>query len=352
IDVTFTDLEKSPQVLLVGFEPEEEAGNVFLRLRKGVIKAGIQVATIAPFATRGTTKMRATLLPTTPGEEAAILTSLKDGGQGETQQGIAQRLREEGAIIVVGERLSQSPGGLTAALALAEETGARLTWIPRRAGDRGAVEAGLLPNLLPGGRPVEDADARVDAGAVWGVSNLPTQQGRDLGEILEAATQGDLTALIVGGVDLNDLPDAEVATEAISNAFTVQLEVRRSEITEHADIVLPVAPPIQKSGTFLNWEGRPRSFEQVFESSTRSDAGVLDMLGAAMGTELNIANLDEIHQQLGEFANWDGAKAPAPNTESAQPVEGEYILATWRMMLDSARGQDGEPHLAGTAHRP
>ena len=26
-------------------------------------------------------------------------------------------------------------------------------WVPRRAGDRGAVEAGCLPNLLPGGRP-------------------------------------------------------------------------------------------------------------------------------------------------------------------------------------------------------
>ncbi|HLS01179.1 MAG TPA: molybdopterin-dependent oxidoreductase, partial [Beutenbergiaceae bacterium] len=76
IDVTFTDLENSPQVLLVGFEPEEEAGNVFLRLRKGVIQGRTQVATIAPFETRGATKMRATVLTTTPGEEALRLKSL------------------------------------------------------------------------------------------------------------------------------------------------------------------------------------------------------------------------------------------------------------------------------------
>src|SRR5690625_2535093 len=54
MDVTFADLENSPMVLLVGFDPEEEAGDVFLRLRKGAIAGRTKVATIAPFATRGT----------------------------------------------------------------------------------------------------------------------------------------------------------------------------------------------------------------------------------------------------------------------------------------------------------
>src|SRR5699024_2928721 len=67
MDVTFADLETAPMVLLVGFEPEEEAGNVFLRLRKGAITGRTKVATIAPFETRGSTKMRATVLTTTPG---------------------------------------------------------------------------------------------------------------------------------------------------------------------------------------------------------------------------------------------------------------------------------------------
>jgi NADH-quinone oxidoreductase subunit G len=34
------------------------------------------------------------------------------------------------------------------------------------------------------------------------------------------------------------------------------------------------------------------------------------------------------------------------------PGEGQAVLATWKLQLDSGRGQDGEPHLAGTAHRP
>src|SRR5699024_4883210 len=35
-----------------------------------------------------------------------------------------------------------------------------------------------------------------------------------------------------------------------------------------------------------------------------------------------------------------------------QPGAGEAVLATWRMLLDSGRLQDGEPHLAGTARTP
>ncbi|MFN3340622.1 MAG: molybdopterin dinucleotide binding domain-containing protein [Dietzia sp.] len=31
---------------------------------------------------------------------------------------------------------------------------------------------------------------------------------------------------------------------------------------------------------------------------------------------------------------------------------GQAVLATWRMLLDSGRMQDGEPHLAGTARSP
>ena len=90
---------------------------------------------------------------TAPGAEAAALEALVDQGE----HGI-----DSTAVILVGERLATVPGALSAAAGLAAKTGARLAWVPRRAGDRGAVETGCLPNLLPGGRPVSDAQARVD----------------------------------------------------------------------------------------------------------------------------------------------------------------------------------------------
>jgi NADH-quinone oxidoreductase subunit G len=41
-----------------------------------------------------------------------------------------------------------------------------------------------------------------------------------------------------------------------------------------------------------------------------------------------------------------------PATEPSSPSSGEAVLATWRMLLDAGRLQDGEPYLAGTARRP
>ncbi len=101
-------------------------------------------------------------------------------------------------MILVGERLAGVPGALTAAVRFAAATGARLAWIPRRAGERGAVEAGALPGLLPGGRPLTDPIARDQVAAVWRVATLPSGFGRDVGQILEAIGNGALAALLVG----------------------------------------------------------------------------------------------------------------------------------------------------------
>ena len=54
-------------VVLAGFEPEEESPIVFLRLRKAARRTGLKVVSIAPFATRGLTKMAGRLVMAPPG---------------------------------------------------------------------------------------------------------------------------------------------------------------------------------------------------------------------------------------------------------------------------------------------
>ena len=145
--VTYHDLEKAPAVLLVAFEAEEESPIVFLRLRKAVRKNRTAVHAIAPFATRGLTKLRGTLLPAAPGTEAEVLAAVAAGDVG--VHATTDALKAPGAVVLVGERAAAVPGALSAALRVAESTGARLAWIPRRAGERGAVEAGTLPTCSP-----------------------------------------------------------------------------------------------------------------------------------------------------------------------------------------------------------
>ncbi|WP_446040923.1 NADH-quinone oxidoreductase subunit G [Streptomyces sp. SID1121] len=359
--ITYTTLEKAPAVLLAGFESEEEAPGVFLRLRKAARKHGQRTYSLATHVTPGLEKAGGTLLPAAPGTETDWLDALAgntaldgDGAQA------AEALRAPGAVIVVGERLAAVPGGLTAAARASVATGATLVWIPRRAGERGAVEAGAIPSLLPGGRPATDPRAREETAAVWGVRELPHAYGRDTGQIVEAAATGELGALVVAGVELADLPDpagARAALDAVG--FLVSLELRPSEVTDRADVVFPVAAVAEKPGTFLNWEGRARLFEAALkpEQMTRrlapSDARVLHMLADALDVHFALPDHRAVRSELDRLGGWDGSRATAPR-ESARPVprpgDGEAVLAGHRLLLDQGLLQQGDEALAGTRH--
>lgn len=349
--VTYADLEAAPTVLLVGFEPEDESPIVFLRLRKAFRKRHAKVYAVSPLATRGLAKVGGTLIPTAPGTEPEVITALgSTGGENEAIAAAAEGLRADGAVILVGERLAMVPGALTAAIALAGETGAKLAWVPRRAGERGALEAGALPGLLPGGRPVNDVTARREVAALWQVDELPSTPGRDAAAILAAARAGSLGALVVGGVDPADFgsPDAVAAFE---KPFVVSLEIRPSAITEVADVVLPVAWHAEKNGTFVDWEGRVREVRAALTSNAVSDHRALDMLANEMGEFLACRTADEVRSEMRELGPWTGARAAAPRVApgAVPSAENGLVLATWRHLLDKGSLQHGEPFLAGTA---
>ncbi len=355
MQVTYEHLESAPAVLLAGFEPEEESPIVFLRLRKAARNRGLSLYSVAPFATPGLNKASGQLIATAPGEEADALGGLVAGsGLGEIGRQASEALNQEGSVILVGERLATVPGALSAVLRLAVTTGAKLAWVPRRAGERGAVEAGALPQLLPGGRPLDVEQARAEVARAWATSALPTEPGRDTTAILAATAAGDLDTLVIAGVDPYDLPDPAAALEAISSAqFVVSLEQRASAVTDRADVVFPVAAVAEKSGSFLDWEGRPRPFNAALRgSSAMPDLQVLTAVADEMDVHLGLPDTATARRELGRLGRWAGSRSSVPNSFPAtlgQPGAGQAVLATWHLLLDRGRMQDGEPYLAGTA---
>ena len=351
--VSFADLENASAVLLVCLEPEEEAGMIFLRLRKAFRKKQLATWTLAPYASHGTRKMGAQLIACVPGDEASVLDQLNTEDDS-TNDRIAEIGLDANSVILVGERAAGLSGTFSACLRLAERTGARLAWVPRRAGDRGAVEAGCLPNLLPGGRPVSDAAARVDTQTTWGVESLPWLEGRDADEILMAAADVELEAVVVAGVDPNDFVDPQGVLEGLEAiGFMVSLETRASLVTERADVVFPVSLMHERAGTFVNWEGRRRPFDIVLEQpNDMSDLRVLAALADGLGTDLGFRTAAQARAELDELGIWEGVRTDAPDYPAGEPAEPDgstVLLATWRMALDESRALDGEPYLQATA---
>ena len=345
-DVGYSDVDVAPSVVLVGLEPEEECPILFLRLRKAVRKSRLSVQAVAPFASRGLTKLGALVLATVPGDEAHVLT---------TSSELRLALGQPGAILFVGERLATVHGGLSAAVALAAETGAKLAWVPRRAGDRGAVDTGCVPNLLPGGRPVNDAVARAELGDAWRLKTgtISGSIGRDTDGIIEAAAAGKIGALVVGGVDPYDLTDPQLALQALDTVdFLVSLELRMTEVARRADVVFPVAPVVEKAGTFLNWEGRLRTFATVLETTAIPDARVLDALAAQLGVNLGCPDVVAIRRELGTLPQTTAVRGAAPRVSPGRAASAgahQAVLATWHQLIDEGSLLDGDRVLQGTA---
>jgi NADH-quinone oxidoreductase subunit G len=353
--VTYDELGAAPAVLLAGFEPEEESPIVFLRLRRAVRTRNLPVFDLAPFATRAAEKLSATVLTTLPGAEAQSLRALADGSWGGPA---IEAMRAPGAVVLAGERLAEVPGAFSALVVLARATGARVAWIPRRAGERGAVEAGALPTLLPGGRSVADAAARADVAQRWGLDldAVPAAPGRDITGILTAARDGQLGGLLVGGVDPFDLPDPALAEAALTGSgFVVSLEMFPSAVTEWADVVLPVAAAPEKAGTYLDWEGRARTFDATLHGTGQlPDGRVLQGLADEMDVDLGLPTPEAARAELaalgtarrpGEGAGLDVRPPAAPELAAGESA----VLASWRQLIDAGTLQRDEAELAGTA---
>ena len=221
--------------------------------------------------------------------------------------------------------------------------------------------------MLPGGRRLSSAKVSGEIAGAWGVASLPADPGLSTSEILAAASRGDVEALLIGGVDPNDLPDPAAALAAIEAArFVVSLELRVSDVTDRADVVFPVAAVAEKQGTFVNWEGRPGSFTAALSvPAVRTDLGVLAALADEMDVHLGLPDAATARHELASLA-----QAPASNQNSSSaavdvaaetpfgrisqlglehPGPGRALLATWHNLLDAGRMQDGDPNLAGTA---
>ncbi len=297
LGVTYGDLESASSALLVCLEPEDESPIVFLRLRKAALKRGAKITAIAPYMTAGLAKMKSSLITAGPRDEVAAVKS-------------AAGSVDANGVILVGERAASTPGLLTAVVELANSTGAKLAWVPRRAGDRGAVDAGLLPI-----------------------------GGRNTAAILNEAGKG-VKALLIAGVSADDI-DGDLVGAVKRADFVVSLETRHTDVTANADVVLPVSVVAEKRGTFRNWEGRDRSFEAVLGApGLLSDAQVLEELATELG------------KSLSENDFWSSANRPALSAGIADQTSvgaGQAVLSSWKHLLDKGTLQEGEPYLSATA---
>jgi len=329
--VTYADVERARVILVVGLDTREELPILHLRIRKAA-RAGARVVVVGP---RRTPLDLAEHVLCAPGSEAATIDELRAGD-------LMEKLRAAGgeAVVLAGPRLAGSEGAVAAAAGLAAEAGARFSYLPRRANDRGALRAGLHPMLLPGGRRVDDDGERAEVEAAWGA--VPAEPGRSTSEILAACAAREIDVLFLVGADpLVDFPDAELARRALENVpFKVVQDIALREYERYADAVLPAAAFLEQEGHFTDWEGRGQRLTAVREpvGLSRPDWRIFQELSEAMGAGMGLDSLEAIHEEMGRLlAPREGVRvSPGGAGERPAPAEG-LVLFTYPLLVDDGR---------------
>ncbi|MEW6694667.1 MAG: formate dehydrogenase subunit alpha [Pseudomonadota bacterium] len=156
---------------------------------------------------------------------------------------------------------------------------------------QGASDAGLIPMVLPDYRRVADPAARAAAEAAWGLPNgfLPDEPGLTVVEILDAAYDGRIRAMLIQGENpaMSD-PDAHHARAALARLeHLVVADIFLTETAALADVVLPATAWPEKTGSVTNTDrtvqlGRPALAPP---GDARADAWILEQLARRLGLD-------------------------------------------------------------------
>ncbi|HJS25834.1 MAG TPA: NADH-quinone oxidoreductase subunit G [Actinomycetota bacterium] len=354
---TYADVERAKAILVVGLDAEQEVPILHLRIRKAA-RRGAKVFVVHPRRTRlwDVAEHRLCL----PEHQSYVLERIHDGDapEGSFEAGVSTALAAAGedAVVLAGDRLAEHPLAADVALTVAQRFRARFALVPRRAGDRGALRAGVHPSLLPGGRRIDDEDERTEVEAVWGT--VPTEPGRTTREILRACADREIDVLYLVGVDpLRDVPDAALARRALENArFRVVQSLELGELEPFADAFLPAAAWIERPGHLTDWEGRSQPVQPVRGAAgvSRPDWEIFMGLAEAFGRPLGFETLEELRAEAAPLLEPRTVAARTTAWTGTGPPKrlGDLTLFSYPLLVDEGRLSEDASELKAALEEP
>ncbi len=257
------DLEGNDAVLLIGADLCKDQPIIGHRLRKAALSGG-RISSVNPadfsyhfprLASRVASNMLAELVAIAQAlldetgkaapEEFATLSKAVEVTDAQKQ--IAESLlKGQSSSVLMGEAAindAQFSAIRSIATLIAELSDSRPGYLPAGGNGAGAWQAGALPHRKAGGRPA-------------------SVNGKNVAQML----QSEMKAYLLLNTEPEvDCADTDAARKAMQKAqFVVSLSPYASEaVMAYADVILPVSPFTETSGTFVNVEGRWQSFEGV-----------------------------------------------------------------------------------------
>jgi NADH-quinone oxidoreductase subunit G len=291
-NTTFAGVEAADAILLIGTNPRWEAPVLNARIRKRWLAGDLRVANVGmacdlayPVEQLGAT--------------VGVLEEIADG-----THGFADVLRDaKRPMLILGQG------------ALARDDGAAIQHLAQRI----AAATGMIG---PAGTPAEGgwngfnvlhtAAGRVGA---LDLGFVPGPDGRDTNAILDSASKGDIEFAYLLGVD-------EIDMARLAGAFVVYQGTHGDAGAHRADVVFPGAAYTEKSGLYVNSEGRVQLAGRATfpPGDAKEDWAILRALSDVAGRRLPYDDLDALRRAIVADAPHFAARDSAPSQKGADPA--------------------------------
>ncbi|MGB5699022.1 formate dehydrogenase subunit alpha, partial [Muriicola sp.] len=179
---------------------------------------------------------------------------------------------------------------------------------------QGSADMGVQPHQGAGYLDVTNPEVNQLYNQFYG-SEVPSQIGYKIPEMFQAALEGKLKAIWIIGEDVVQTdPNTKKVIRALeATDLVIVQELFMTETAKYADVILPGASFLEKSGTFTNGERRVQAVRQVVEPIPGSKpdgqiiVDIMNRMGYAQPDYTPDGMLEEISQIVPFFAGirWD-----------------------------------------------
>ncbi|MBI1359644.1 MAG: NADH-quinone oxidoreductase subunit G [Alphaproteobacteria bacterium] len=287
---TIMGIDEADAILLIGADPRKEAAVLNARIRKAWLRGSVPIGVI--------------------GERADLTFEYDYLGAGPD----SLNLLKPGNAMFESLQNAKRPMIIVGQGALAREDG--LSILSAASGLAASVGAFKPAEGWNGFNVLHTAAARVGG---LDLGFLPGKGGRDVAGIMAGAASGEIKTVLLLGAD-------EIDVSKLGSAKVIYIGSHGDAGAHRADVILPAAAYTEKSGTYVNTEGRVQRTARATppKGEAREDWAILRALSAVLGKSLPYDTLAQLRAKLLEnhptFRGTDFA--PHTNAESHAPPYG------------------------------
>jgi NADH-quinone oxidoreductase subunit G len=273
------DVAKAPAILLIGGDPTQEHPLLAWHIRTNVRlnRARLYVANSKAIKLDRQAKLTLRL----PAGGYAALAAYFGGNDSVIQNAAFRQavLAEDSMVVILGHEYhgKQLEDFVTWGL---KRDNCLFAYLGDWTNSRGAADMGLLPDLLPGYKPVITPGKFATEYA-----GMPATPGMTQPDMLAALGRGEMGALLVVGA--NPAARYNIDQASFKNTFVIVQDVFLNQTAALADVVFPSASLYEKTGTVTNTFGDVQLARKAADRpGVKPDFEILVRLAGSMGEDV------------------------------------------------------------------